>query len=102
MPLDLYGYNHSIGGGVNEKITNFEKKNAYIKHFKDIFDILKIHKLNSIFSIYKKEFIDFLFYSNNIHDKEIREIVKNLFKNYNEYFDENEYGFFLMDYLIKH
>lgn len=102
LPLDLYGYNHSVGGGVNEKITNFEKKNAYIKHFKDIFDILKIHKLNSIFSIYKKEFIDYLFYSNNIHDKEIKEIVKNLFNNYKEYFDENEYGFFLMDYLIKY
>ena len=102
LPLDLYGYNHSVGGGVNEKITNFEKKNAYIKHFKDIFDILKVHKLNYILSIYKKEFIDYLFYSNNIHDKEIKEIVKNLFKNYKEYFDENEYGFFLMDYLIKH
>ena len=102
LPLDLYGYNHSVGGGVNEKITNFEKKNAYIKHFKDIFDILKVHKLNSIFSIYKKEFIDYLFYSNNIHDKEIKEIVKILFKNYKEYFEENEYGFFLMDYLIKH
>ena len=102
LPLDLYGYNHSIGGGVNEKITNFEKKNAYIKHFKDIFDILKRHELNSIFSIYKKEFIDYLFYSNNIHDGEIRRIVKDLFNNYKEYFDENEYGFFLMDYLIKY
>ena len=102
LPLDLYGYNHSIGGGVNEKITNFEKKNAYIKHFKDIFDILKRHELNSIFSIYKKEFIDYLFYSNNIHDSEIRRIVKDLFNNYKEYFDENEYGFFLMDYLIKY
>ena len=100
LPLDLYGYNHSIGGGVNEKITNFEKKNEYIKHFKDIFDILKRHKLNSIFSIYKKEFIDYLFYSNNIHDSEIRRIVKDLFSNYKEYFDEDEYGFFLMDYLI--
>lgn len=100
LPLDLYGYNHSIGGGVNEKITNFEKKNAYIKHFKDIFDILKRHELNSIFSIYKKEFIDYLFYSNNIHDSEIRRIVKDLFNNYKEYFDEDEYGFFLMDYLI--
>lgn len=102
LPLDLYGYNHSVGGGVNEKITNFEKKKAYIKHFKDIFDILKYHNLNSIFSIYKKEFIDYLFYSNNIHDKEIKEIVKNLFKNYAEYFDEGEYGFFLMHYLINH
>ena len=101
LPLDLYGYNHSMGGGVNEKITNYEKKFAYIKHFKDIFDILKANELNSIFSIYKIEFIDYLIYSNNIHDREIKDIIKNLFKNYQDYFNENEYGFFIMDYIIK-
>lgn len=102
LPIDFYGYNHSIGGGVNEKIANFEKKYDYIKHFKDIFDILKFNHLNSTFSIYKKEFIDYLFYSDNIHDKEIRVILKCLFKKYTDYFDENEYGFFLMDYIIKY
>ena len=101
LPLDLYGYNHSMGGGVNEKITNYEKKFAYIKHFKDIFDILKANELNSIFSIYKIEFIDYLIYSNNIHDREIKDIIKNLFKNYQDYFNEDEYGFFIMDYIIK-
>ncbi|WP_296882407.1 glycosyltransferase family 2 protein [uncultured Methanobrevibacter sp.] len=100
--LDLYGYNHSMGGGVNEKINNYEKKFAYLKHFKDIFDILKMHNFNSIFSIYKIEFIDYLVYSNNIHDKEIKKIIKNLFENYKDYFDEEEYGFFIMDYLIKY
>ena len=102
LPIDFYGYNHSIGGGVNEKIITFEKKYDYIKHFKDIFDILKNNNLNSILSIYKIEFIDYLIYSNNIHDKEINEIIKNLFKNYKEYFDENEYGFFIMDYMVKY
>ena len=102
VPIDLYGYNHSMGGGVNEKITNYEKKNAYIKHFKDIFDILKINNLNSIFSIYKIEFIDYLIYSDNIHDDEIKEIIKNLFKNYKDYFDDNEYGFFIMEYMIRY
>ena len=102
LPLDLYGYNHSIGGGVNEKIFNFRRKYDYIKHFKDIFDILKNNNLNSIFSIYKIEFIDYLVYSKNIHDKEIIVIIKTLFKNYKDYFDENEYGFFIMDYIIKY
>lgn len=99
LPLDLYGYNHSMGGGVNEKITNYEKKFAYIKHFKDIFDILKVNALNSIFSIYKIEFIDYLIYSDNIHDEEIKDIIKNLFKDYKEYFNENEYGFLLWSIL---
>ena len=102
LPLDLYGYNHSIGGGVNEKIFSFRRKYDYIKHFKEIFDILKNNNLNSIFSIYKIEFIDYLVYSNNIHDKEKNKIIKNLFKNYNEYFDENEYGFFIMNYIFKY
>lgn len=100
LPIDFYGYNHSIGGGVNEKITDFAKKNAYIKHFKDIFDILKINNLDSIFSIYKIEFIDYLIYSDNIHDNQIKNIIKVLFKNYKEYFDENDYGFFIMDFII--
>lgn len=102
LPIDLYGYNHSIGGGVNEKINSFEKKYNYIKHFKDIFNILKSNNLNSIFSIYKIEFIDYLVYSDNIHDKDIKIILKNLFENYSDYFNENEYGFFLMEYIIKY
>ena len=102
LPLDLYGYNHSIGGGVNEKIFNFRRKYDYIKHFKDIFDILKDNNLNSILSIYKIEFIDYLIYSKNIHDKEIIVIIKTLFKNYKDYFDENEYGFFIMEYINKY
>ena len=77
-------------------------ENTIIKHFKDIFDILKNNNLNSIFSIYKIEFIDYLIYSNNIHDKEINVIIKTLFKNYEEYFDENEYGFFIMEYIVKY
>ena len=102
LPLDLYGYNHSIGGGVNEKIFSFRRKYDYIKHFKDIFDILKKNNLNSILSIYKIEFIDYLIYSKNIHDKEIIVIIKTLFKNYKDYFDENEYGFFIMEYIVKY
>ena len=100
VPLDLYGYNHSIGGGVNEKITTFQKKHAYILHFKQIFDILKENDLKSILSTYKNEFIDYLIYSDNIHDDEINRIVKDVFKNYKDYFAEDDYGFFIMDYII--
>ena len=31
VPLDLYGYNHSIGGGVNEKINNYTKNMIILK-----------------------------------------------------------------------
>lgn len=100
LPIDFYGYNHSVGGGVNEKITTFGKKYAYIKHFKDIFDILIDNNLDSILTIYKIEFIDYLVYSDNIHDDEIKMIIRELFKNYNDYFNEKEYGFFIIDYII--
>ena len=100
LAIDFYGYNHSIGGGVNEKITTFEKKYAYIKHFKDIFDILIKNNLFSILSTYKKEFIDYLIYSDNIHDEEINDIVKDLFSNFEHYFEKDEYGYFIMDYIV--
>ena len=100
LDIDFYGYNHSIGGGVNEKITTFEKKYAYIKHFKDIFDILIKNHFYSILSTYKNEFIDYLIYSDNIHDDEINEITKDLFSNFDDYFEKEEYGNFIIDYII--
>ena len=100
VPIDFYGYNHSIGGGVNEKITTFDKKFAYIQHFKDIFDILLNKGLYSILTTYKNEFIDYIIYSDNIHDSEIIEIVRNIFADFTKYFDKTDYGFFLMDYIV--
>ena len=35
VPLNLYGYNYSIGGGVNVKVNNYDKKFSYLKHFKE-------------------------------------------------------------------
>lgn len=100
LPIDLYGYNHSMGGGVNEKINNYEKKYSYIEHFKEVFDILKNNNLQSTYSGYKVEFIDYLIYSKNMYDKEIQEILSKLFNNYEDYFQRDSYGYFVMDYML--
>ena len=100
VPVDLYGYNHSIGGGVNEKITTYEKKYDYILNFKRVFDILIKNNYQKILSGYKKEFINYLIYSDNMLDSEIREIVQSLFENYDDYFSKGDYGFFVMEYLV--
>ncbi len=100
IPIDLYGYNHSIGGGVNEKINTYDRKYDYIKHFKDSFDILKNNEKIAIYSVYKIEFINYLIYSNNMQDKEIREIIREIFGDFEDYFNPDEYGYFIMDYII--
>ena len=100
VPLDLYGYNHSIGGGLNNKITDYDKKYSYIQHFKDIFDILKENGFYSILSTYKNEFIDYLIFSSNICDDEIKEILFEVFNNYEDYFAKDEYGYFIIDYIL--
>ena len=100
VPVDLYGYNHSIGGGVNEKITTYEKKYDYILNFKRIFDILIKNNYQKILSGYKKEFINYLIYSDNMLDSDIKEIVQSLFENYDDYFSKGDYGFFVMEYLL--
>lgn len=101
VPVDLYGYNHSIGGGVNEKIDSYDKKYSYITHFKEIFDILKNNNFESTLSSYKDEFVRYyLIYSNNLQDKEILEIIRQKFNNFEDYFDKNDFGYFVMDYII--
>ena len=100
LPLDLYGYNHSLGGGVNEKINTYERKFDYLKHFKDSFAILKKDNKMSILSGYKIEFVNYLIYSNNMQDPEIQEIVKNLFNDYEDYFDKEDFGYFIMNYIV--
>lgn len=100
LPLDLYGYNHSLGGGVNEKINTYERKFDYLKHFKDSFTILKKDNKMSILSGYKNEFVNYLLYSNNMQDQEIQEIVKNLFNDFEDYFEKEDFGYFIMNYIV--
>lgn len=100
LPIDLYGYNHSMGGGVNEKINTYDKKFSYLEHFKEVFDILKENSFRETFKGYKIEFIDYLIYSNNMYDSDIKRILSILFEDYADYFSEDDYGYFIMDYML--
>lgn len=101
VPVDLYGYNHSIGGGVNEKINSYEKKYAYITHFKQIFDIFKENNYDSALSLYKNEFVMYyLIYSDNMRDEDVKNIIRDSFSNFDDYFKNDDFGYFIMDYLV--
>lgn len=100
LPIDLYGYNHSLGGGVNEKINTYERKYDYIKHFKDSFDILKKDNEKRILQGYKHEFLNYIIYSDNMQDEDIQKILEELFENYEDYFDKGDYGYFVMEYML--
>ena len=60
VPFTLYGYNHTIGGGVNMKINVYEKKMEYIQHFKDVCDILSGAGLHDTSDFYKIHMFRFL------------------------------------------
>lgn len=101
LSIDLYGYNHSVGGGVNIKVNNYEKKFAYIKHFKCTFDLLKENMFEGPFAAYKREFMDYLLFQNNLYDEDIKDVVRQLFsKEVNEYFEEDDYGYSYLDMIL--
>ena len=52
LGTDLYGYNHSIGGGLNMKIDTLDKKQDYIQHFIDTFEILENNGFDEILNLY--------------------------------------------------
>ncbi|WP_303235095.1 glycosyltransferase family 2 protein [Methanosphaera cuniculi] len=90
---DLYGYNHSVSGGVNVKTDTYEKKEAYIQHFKDTMDILKDAGFESPLREYKKEFINYLKFQDNLNDEQLQQIVPKIFNNPDEYFQDDEMFF---------
>lgn len=100
IDVDLYGYNYSVNGGVNYKINTYEKKRDYIKHFKMTFDILKNHNFLDSFSEYKKELINYLLFEENFFDEELIEILQNVFNDFERYFTEYDYGYYIMDTII--
>lgn len=99
LPVNLYGYNHSASGGVNLKLTTYDKKRDYIQHFVDTFDILEKNELYEALSVYKEEFINFLNFKQNIYDEDIRKIITELLR-VDKYFKNTDYGYLIID-LIK-
>lgn len=99
VDVDLYGYNHSVSGGVNVKLNDYNKKKDYIQHFRDTFTILDKKGFEMILSDYKMEFVNYLLFRDNLSDEEIKSIVKELFEN-TDFFEESDYGNMIMDMII--
>ena len=99
VPLDLYGYNHSNGGGVNVKVNTFEKKREYIKHFKLTADILKEGGLPETSDFFKIHLFRFLNWGNNNTDNEIFEGFSEIFAD-EDTFDKNDFNYvkFMINY----
>ncbi len=99
VPVDLYGYNHSVSGGVNVKLNSYDKKNDYIQHFVDTFQILEKKGFELVLSDYKMEFVNYLIFRQNLHDEDINKIVRNLFEG-TDIFEEGDYGYMILDLII--
>ncbi|MEE1336835.1 glycosyltransferase family 2 protein, partial [Methanobrevibacter sp.] len=93
VPLTLYGYNHSLGGGVNAKIRTYEKKKQYIQHFKDVCEILTDAGLDDTSDFYKIHLFRFLTWEGNNQDSEIIEIFNDVWGIDNKSFDESDFNY---------
>ena len=102
LSADLYGYNHSVGGGVNIKVNTYEKKLAYITHFKQTFDLLKENEFEGPFAGYKREFMDYILFQNNLYDEDVQKAAREVFEDkMDDYFTEDDYGYSYLEMILK-
>ncbi len=99
IDVDLYGYNHSAGGGVNIKVNDYPKKRDYVQHFIQTFEILENNGFTEALDVYKKEFIDYINFRQNINDEDIQKILRESTE-LESYFTMDDYGYLIID-LIK-
>lgn len=102
LPIYLYGYNVSSGGGAGNKVNTYRKKLDYITHFKKTFDILEESNYTNSLSIYKKSLFQYLSSYDNEKDKDYYDIVNDTFGGM-EYFKDDfkeEYYLFLLNQLL--
>ena len=93
VPFTLYGYNNSIGGGVNAKITTYEKKKTYVQHFKDVADILRDGGHQKVSDFYKIHLFRYLNWDKNNSDSELFEIYDDVFGMDYEAFDKTDFNY---------
>lgn len=96
LPIDLYGYNHSASGGVNIKVNDYDKKKDYINHFIQTFNLLDKNNFKQALSSYKREFVDYINFRQNINDEDIRKIIKEI-PDLKKYYDKDDYGYLIID-----
>ncbi|MCD7782065.1 MAG: glycosyltransferase [Methanosphaera sp.] len=90
---DLYGYNHSLGGGVNIKINTYQKKYDYIQHFKQTMDILEEANFETPLREFKEEFLNYIGFEDNVYDDELKKIVPEVFGDLDKYFNDDIAGY---------
>jgi regulator of replication initiation timing len=99
VPVDLYGYNWSIGGGFNNKLFDYSFKKNHLIAFKSSFDILENAGFNKVAHRFKKEVITYLTHFGNENDLELFNLVHEVFGEDERYF--NDYSNEFMLYKIK-
>lgn len=106
-PVDLYGYNYSVGGGVNNKMNNYQKKKSYIMHFRDACDELQDGGLLKTSKEYKLHMTRYLNWKKNNQDEDLFRIYGELFDKPEEYFDTSDKNYIIFNaaarsYLLYH
>ena len=93
VPLNFYGYNYSIGGGVNVKINDYRKKLSYIQHFRDTCDVLRQGGLVETSDVYKVHFAKYLYWGDNFLDKDLYMIYDKVVGRDSGFFDKDDIFF---------
>ena len=95
VPVDLYGYNWSIGGGFNNKLFDYSFKKNHLIAFKSSFDILENAGFSEVAHRFKKEVITYLTHFGNENDLELFNLVHEVFGEDERYFDDYSDEFML-------
>ncbi len=104
IPVWLYGYNHSIGGGFNKKLSDYDFIRNFFKVFKGVFDLFYEAGFDDVAHEFKKELILYLNFSGNARDYGIYEVLLEVFGEDGSYFQdfENEYNVFVARQKLHH
>lgn len=97
IPVWLYGYNHSIGGGFNRKLSDYDFIRNFFKVFKGVFDVFEEAGFDKTNHEFKKELFLYLNFEDNSKDFEIYKVLIEVFGDDGYYFKDykNEYELFV-------
>lgn len=104
IPVWLYGYNHSIGGGFNRKLSDYDFIRNFFKVFKGVFDVFEEAGFDKTNHEFKKELFLYLNFEDNSKDFEIYKVLIEVFGDDGYYFQDykDEYELFLAKQYINH
>ena len=104
IPVWLYGYNHSIGGGFNRKLSDYDFIRNFFKVFKGVFDVFEEAGFDDTNHEFKKELLLYLDFEDNSKDFEIYKVLIEVFGDDGYYFNDyqDEYELFIVKQYINH